>query len=178
MSFCLFIVRLHFLDSDWYFSLSWFLCFPWWIQVMLCKCVFFIYFNFVLFPMVFHLFVSLILYILFCAEEGEFPKMCGWLMKTIQVTCAKARFLEEASACCHLIQTLKCINFYILNLSFLHSLVDIYSFLGISCVFHKKDMWMVWMWSERISKELKELFSIQVYAAVPSLASCPEDSFY
>jgi hypothetical protein len=34
----------------------------------------------------------------FDAGGGEFPKMCGWLMKTIQMTCAKARFLEEASA--------------------------------------------------------------------------------
>jgi hypothetical protein len=36
---------------------------------------------------------------MYCFDAGgrEFPKMCGWLMKTIHMTCAKTRFLKEAS---------------------------------------------------------------------------------
>jgi hypothetical protein len=36
---------------------------------------------------------------MYCFDAGgeEFPKMCGWLMKRIQMTCANARFLEGDS---------------------------------------------------------------------------------
>jgi hypothetical protein len=74
----------------------------------------------------------------FDARGGEFPKMCGWLMKTIQMTCAKARFPEQASVSLPSDPNVEVNKFYILNLSFLRSLVDIYSFLGISCVFQCK----------------------------------------
>jgi hypothetical protein len=64
----------------------------------------------------------------FDARGGEFPKMCGWLMKTIQMTCAKARFPEQASVSLPSDPNVEVNKFYILNLSF----------LGISCVFQCK----------------------------------------
>jgi hypothetical protein len=74
----------------------------------------------------------------FSARGGEIPKMCGWLMKTIQMIVRRITSLRRLLCLCHLIQSLKCVNSYILNLSFLCSFVDIYSFLGISCVFQRK----------------------------------------
>jgi hypothetical protein len=125
----------------------------------------------------------------FDAGGGEFPEMCGWLLKTMQMTCAKARFLEEASVSLPSDPNVEVYQFLhrIYPFFILWSIfIPLFAFLVFSSarrggrrgwINHAKDMQMVWVWRERVSKGLKELFSIQVHAAVPSLPSCPEDSF-
>jgi hypothetical protein len=105
---------------------------------MLCKCVFFIYFNFVLFPMVFHPFVSLILYILFWRRRRRVSKNV-WMAPEDDTDDICEGSFPWGGFCVFAIWSKRwCVYFYILNLSFLHSLVDIYSFLRISCVFERK----------------------------------------
>jgi hypothetical protein len=119
-------------------------------------------------------------------ELESFQKCVDGSWRRYRWLVRRLAFLRRLLYLCRMIQTLKCIifTFWIYPFFVLWSIfIPFLAFLLFSSVWrrgwinHAKDMWMVRVWSERVSKRLKELFSIQVHAVVPSSALCPEDSF-
>jgi ABC-type multidrug transport system fused ATPase/permease subunit len=137
--------------------------------------------------------LSVILLNLICIvlawEQESFQKCVDGSWRWYRWLVRRLAFLRRLLCLCRMIQMLKCVIFTFWIYSFFVLWSIFISFLAFLVFFsvrkgrrrgwinHAKDMWMMRVWSEWVSKRLKELFSIQVHAVVPSSASCPEDSF-